>query len=198
MISMTIATLEDAKELVEIYAPYVLHTAITFETEVPSVEEFQKRIETLSANYPYIVIKDGEQCIGYAYASPFHERAAYGWDVDWSIYIKEEYHGHHLSTILFHALKDLLVASGYLRIYSLVTSANSISMKMHDRLGFTSCGYWKHTGYKHNEWYDVAIYEYVINDTDIPKPVIPFSKLDKEVIQDIIHAYNTQLGEIIL
>lgn len=32
---------EDAEKLLAIYAPYVEQTAITFEYEVPTVEEFQ-------------------------------------------------------------------------------------------------------------------------------------------------------------
>ena len=32
----------DIPDLLAIYAPYVLNTAITFEYEVPSVEEFQE------------------------------------------------------------------------------------------------------------------------------------------------------------
>ena len=40
----------DAEELLAIYAPYVEETAISFEYEVPSVDEF--RIEQISAKYP--------------------------------------------------------------------------------------------------------------------------------------------------
>lgn len=36
-----VATREDAKKLVEIYAPYVEKTAITFEYTVPTVKYFE-------------------------------------------------------------------------------------------------------------------------------------------------------------
>ena len=49
------AAVEDAAELLEIYKPYVEHTAITFEYEVPSVEEFKNRIKETLEGYPYIV-----------------------------------------------------------------------------------------------------------------------------------------------
>ena len=45
---------KDAHELLEIYRPYVEDTAITFEYDVPSVEEFAERTPAISANYPYI------------------------------------------------------------------------------------------------------------------------------------------------
>ena len=52
------ATPQDAAALLEIYAPYVEHTAITFEYAVPSLEEFRERIETVSARYPYLKAVD--------------------------------------------------------------------------------------------------------------------------------------------
>ena len=41
-------TVDDAKELLDIYAPYVEQTAITFEYDVPSVSEFVERIKKIS------------------------------------------------------------------------------------------------------------------------------------------------------
>ena len=97
---------EDAEALLSIYAPYVKHTAITFEYKVPSVEEFRKRIAHTLQHYPYLVaerginssapgIKDEADCsacteiAGYAYAGPLHARAAYAWSVETSIYVRE-------------------------------------------------------------------------------------------------------------
>ena len=84
------ATPEDAEALLDIYAPYVNKTAITFEYEVPTVEEFRNRIENTLTRYPYIVIEDNGIIQGYAYTSPFGERIAYKWSVETSIYIRED------------------------------------------------------------------------------------------------------------
>ena len=59
-----IATPEDAARLVAIYAPYVEQTAITFEYEVPSVEEFAGRIEHILEKYPYLVAEAEGEIIG--------------------------------------------------------------------------------------------------------------------------------------
>ena len=108
MLEMKLVDLEDSEGILNVYAPYIKNTAITFETEIPSKKDFWIRVKTLSDKYPYLVVKDQDEIIGYAYASPFHERAAYKWDVDWSVYIKEEYHGKHIATLLFEALKECL------------------------------------------------------------------------------------------
>ncbi len=54
-------TPDDAEELLNIYAPYVKNTAISFEYDVPSVEEFRERIINTAKKYPYIAAqKDGK------------------------------------------------------------------------------------------------------------------------------------------
>ncbi len=50
---------EDAEKLLAIYAPYVEQTAITFEYEVPTVEEFRERIHNTLKKYPYLVAEQG-------------------------------------------------------------------------------------------------------------------------------------------
>ena len=45
-------TMDDAEELLSIYAPYVRDTAISFEYDVPSLSEFQDRIRTISSDFP--------------------------------------------------------------------------------------------------------------------------------------------------
>ena len=73
-VMIRLATPEDAVEILKIYAPYVENTAISFEYEVPSEEEFRERIESTLKRYPYIVAEQEGRIIGYAYVSIFHER----------------------------------------------------------------------------------------------------------------------------
>lgn len=62
----------DAAVLVEIYSYYVEKTAVTFEYETPSVEEFAGRIRDIQKKYPYIVAEENGEILGYAYGSAFH------------------------------------------------------------------------------------------------------------------------------
>ena len=87
-LSIRTASAEDAAGLLEIYRPYVEHTAITFEYEIPTVGEFEERITNTLKRYPYLVAEKDHEMVGYAYVSPFKERAAYDWSVETSIYMK--------------------------------------------------------------------------------------------------------------
>ena len=84
----------DAKNILSVYSYYVEHTAISFEHDVPTVAEFQKRIERTLAKYPYLVaVRDGK-IVGYSYAGPFVGRAAYDWSAELTIYLNPEEKGH--------------------------------------------------------------------------------------------------------
>ncbi len=78
-ITLRIAHPDDAAALLAIYAPYVEHTAITYEYTVPTVEEFSARIEHTPAKIPLYCRERGGELIGYAYTGAFHPRAAYDW-----------------------------------------------------------------------------------------------------------------------
>lgn len=53
------AEINDAQSILDIYSPYIRQTVITFETEVPTLSEFSKRVETILQNYPYLVCETG-------------------------------------------------------------------------------------------------------------------------------------------
>ena len=71
------ATISDVEAMLAIYAPYVEQTAITFEYDVPTTDDFRQRLLRVLAKYPWIVAQEHERIVGYAYASAFKERAAY-------------------------------------------------------------------------------------------------------------------------
>ena len=54
------ATPRDAEQMLRIYTPFVISadcslSNVSFELEVPSVEEFRQRIVDISKKYPYLV-----------------------------------------------------------------------------------------------------------------------------------------------
>ena len=79
MTTIRVATEADAEEILAIYAKYIEQTAITFEYVVPSIEEFRGRIRHTLERFPYLAAEKDGKIAGYAYVSPFKERAAYAW-----------------------------------------------------------------------------------------------------------------------
>lgn len=112
------AKTSDAEELLVIYRPYIENTAITFEYDVPSVEEFADRIKTTLERYPYLVAELDGKIVGYAYAGVFKGRKAYNWSVETSIYVSLDNHENGIGRLLYEKIEEILKKQG-------VTNANA-------------------------------------------------------------------------
>ena len=123
MIEIHEAKEADAAGLLAIYAPYVEHTAITFEYEVPSLEEFTDRIRQTKTKYPYLVAKQDGKVLGYAYAGQFHAREAYAWAVETSIYVDESCKHMGIGGKLHAALEKALKEQGFLNMNACIAYA---------------------------------------------------------------------------
>ena len=182
-----IASLEDAQELVEIYRYYVEKTAITFEYEVPSVEEFKQRMVHVMEKYPYLIAKENDQIVGYAYAGAFHARPAYDWAVETSIYVDELRKHKGIGGKLHDALEQVLKTQGILNMNACIAwpdgeedeTLTKNSGEFHAHLGYRMVGEFQKCGYKFHRWYNMVWMEKIIGEhaDEQPSP-IPFSQLE--------------------
>lgn len=162
------AVAADAAALLAIYAPYVKETAITFEYEVPSVDEFSGRISDTLLKYPYLVAELDGTPVGYAYASAFHPRAAYAWCAETSIYISQAHHGHGIGRLLYKELEKCLKAQNILNLNACIAYPNPESIAFHDALGYHLVGHFHNCGFKLNRWYDMVWMEKMLGEHPIP------------------------------
>lgn len=172
-----VAKVSDAKAIQKIYAPYVEKTNITFEYDIPSVNEMAHRIETTLEKFPYLVAIADNQIVGYAYASAYRTRHAYQWDSELSIYIDENYHGQSVGKRLYEKLLDILKTMHIQNVYACITYPNVKSEKFHQKFGFQLIGCFHQVGYKFNTWHDVIWMEKAIGKRDNVQEIIPFSSL---------------------
>lgn len=157
------AKTEEARKLLEIYAPYVIDTAITFEYDVPSVEEFQRRIENTLQKYPYLVAECNGEILGYAYASSFHTRAAYAWAVETSVYVRLDRKKLGIGKALYEELERQLKMQNILNLYACIAypqeedeHLTKDSVRFHERMGFELIGEFHQCGFKFNRWYNMV------------------------------------------
>ena len=146
----------DAAAIRAIYAPYVSDKATSFEVTIPSVEEMERRIQSYGDRYPWLVFERDGVVLGYAYASTHHERQAYQWSVNVSVYVHADAHRSGLGRALYTALFDLLRRQGFVNAYGGITLPNPASVGLHESMGFTPVGVYTGVGYKFGRWHDVA------------------------------------------
>lgn len=149
----------DAAACAAIYAPFVRDTVISFEEDPPGEPEMRERMEGLTTRYPWLVAEDLGRVVGYAYASPYRDRAAYRWAADVTIYLAPEYQGRGIGRDLYEALFELLATQGVRIACAGIALPNEASVALHVKLGFQLVGIYRRIGWKLGAWHDVAWYQ---------------------------------------
>ena len=158
------AIARDAKSILEIYSHYIENTAATFETQVPSLSDFAKRIDAIAGVYPYLLCEIDGEIVGYAYASRHRERDAYRYDIDVSVYVKNGCQSRGIGTLLYQKLFEALANLNYYNAYASITLPNEGSAALHHKFGFCEIGIHHKTGYKFGKWHDVLWLEKPLKD----------------------------------
>lgn len=192
--TLRLAKLTDAAELLAIYAPFVASSDrtlsdVSFEYEVPSVEEFTERIKNISADYPYIVCEHEGSLLGYVYAHPYMQRGAAV-----TIYLAPEGQGHGLGKVMYTALEALLRLQGIVVTYACITASNEHSVKMHEACGYKIIGTFNNTGFKHGHWLDMVLMEKVIAEhPKQPELIKKIGELPPETVTAVLKEASARL-----
>jgi L-amino acid N-acyltransferase YncA len=162
--AIRLATSDDAEQIQAIYAPFCRDTAVSFETQPPTVDEIRLRsVKTLSS-LPWLVGDDNGHILGYAYASRHRERAAYRWSVDVSVYVREGYRRSGFGRALYSSLLNALRLQGYYNALAGVSLPNPGSVGLHEAMGFQQLGVYRGIGFKHGAWHDVLWLQLQLRD----------------------------------
>ena len=177
------ATEADVPAMLNIYAPYVRETAISFEYDVPSPEEFSGRLRRTLTRYPWLAAEENGTILGYAYASAFHPRKAYEWCAEASIYVAQQARGRRIGSRLYERLETLLTRQHILVLYACIARPPQedehltlASIRFHTRIGYRIVGEFPRCGFKFDRWYDMVWMEKRLAEpTEPPLPVLPFA-----------------------
>ena len=163
----------DAERLLEIYSYYVEQTAVSYECETPSLDEFRNRILETQKNYPYFVAEEGGAIVGYAYAGPFKARAGYRFSCEVTIYLDHNCRGCGFGRGLYEALEAELKERGFRNLYACIADPpeedeylTKASERFHARLGFVRAGTFHGCAYKFGRWYNMIWMEKIVGERD--------------------------------
>jgi L-amino acid N-acyltransferase YncA len=162
------AVAADAGRCAEIYAPYVLETAISFETDPPPAAEMADRIAAAQRSHAWLVLEEDGDVAGYAYGGPFMSRAAYQWATAVSVYLAPGRQGGGRGRALYAALLDRLALRGHRTALAGIALPNDASVGLHRAMGFEPVGTYRRVGWKLGRWHDVAWYQRDFAEDDGP------------------------------
>jgi len=149
----------DTEKMLEIYAPYILNSTVSFETEVPLREEFQRRVFHYQEKLPWIVCNIDNDLAGYAYATDHRQRKAYEVTKELSVYVHNDYRQCGVATGLYTALIEILQAQGVSNVLAGITLPNLESVSFHESMGFKPVGVYHNVGYKFGRYQDTGWWE---------------------------------------
>jgi L-amino acid N-acyltransferase YncA len=120
-------------------------------------------------NYPVIGVEDEAGALmGFATYGVFRERPAYKYTVEHSVYIHKDHRGKGLGRILMERLIDAARAQDLHVMVGGIDATNSISIAMHEKLGFVHAGTIRESGYKFGGWLDLAFYQLTLQTPKQP------------------------------
>jgi len=200
LVSIRMADTEDARGILDVYTPYILDSSVTFEYTVPSIGEFSERISNITKDMPYIVVSIDDEVAGYAYAAHYRGRAAYRWDCELSVYVREDSQRAGIGRMLYEMLFVILKEMNYVHAYACITTPNPQSIRFHEAMGFVKNALFEQCGYKFDRWYDVTWMDYRLMDAPLeqsyriePKPVRSVKDIPEDFIEKLFAEYENKL-----
>ncbi len=170
---------QDVPGILEIYSPFILDTAVTFEETVPEEDSFWERMQLIMSELPFLVCEIDGRIAGYAYASGYRSRASYRWTKEVSVYVHPDFHRKRVALALYSSLNEMVRYQGVADLLAIITLPNESSVSFHEYVGYLKCGEFSKVGYKLNQWQDVGWFELFLQDEhEAPKDrIIPLDEI---------------------
>ncbi|MCL2136601.1 MAG: N-acetyltransferase family protein [Coriobacteriia bacterium] len=179
-LGIRLASPADAQGVLDVFAPYVRDTTVTFLSIVPSVEEYEAKITQILKLYPFLVCTNNDKVVGFAYASEMRSNDGYRWNVELSVYMDGGFQRRGMATALYTALFQILKIQGFVNLYAVIAVPNDASVALHKHFGFREVAVFENTGFKFGEWRDTVWMHHRLEGA----------------IDPLEHGYPTAIGDI--
>jgi L-amino acid N-acyltransferase YncA len=158
------AMVSDSTQLCDIYNYYVLETTITFEEQVVTSEDMAQRIQDTLQNLPWLIWEEGEQVLGFCYATKWKGRCAYRHSVESTVYVRPQATRLGIGSQLYRALLTDLRRSQLHTVIGGIALPNVSSVAFHEKFGFEKVAQFRQVGNKFDKWIDVGYWQLLLTE----------------------------------
>ena len=152
----------DAETITAIYNFYVKETVVSFDIASLDAPTMKKRIINIADAYPYYVCEEDGEVVGFCYAHPWKERAAYDQTLETTIYLSPKVKYRGIGKRLMERLIDECRRREYVTLIACITAENAESCEFHEKLGFEKVSHFHKVGYKFGRFLDVVDYQLML------------------------------------
>ena len=154
------ASVTDVAQICTIYNHYIDTSVISFETVAVTQTEMKERMmHSERRRLPWLVAKNGDTVLGYAYATQWKTRQAYCNSVEISVYLAPETHAKGVGSALYQALFEKLKALDIHAVLACIALPNAQSVALHEKFGMRKVAHFEQVGFKFDRWLDVGYWQ---------------------------------------
>lgn len=145
----------DWEQVRSIYLEGIESGNSTFETDAPSWERWDQEHH----QFARLVMRDGDQVIGWAALAPVSKRNVYRGVAEVTVYVTESARGQSIGRALLEALIAESETNGIWTLQASIFPENTASVKLHLRCGFREVGRRERIAVLNGVWRDTLLFE---------------------------------------
>ena len=151
------ASEEDLPGILAIYNEVMATSTAIFSDQPSTLSERRSWLQARQGQgYPVLVAVDGADVIGFASFGDFRSWPGYRYTVEHSVHVAARVRGRGTGTALVQELLQRATALGKHVMVAGIDAANTGSIRLHERLGFTQVGLLREVGRKFDRWLDLV------------------------------------------
>ncbi|GGL63774.1 N-acetyltransferase [Pseudomonas brenneri] len=162
----------DLPAIRDIYNDAVLNTTAIWNDQPVDLGNRQAWFSArLAQFYPILVAVDAEQVVGYASFGDWRPFDGFRHTVEHSVYVRNDQRGKGLGPLLMQALIERARTCDKHVMVAAIESGNLASIRLHERLGFSTTGQMAQVGTKFGRWLDLTFMQLLLNPGAQPPAV---------------------------
>ncbi|MGH7952153.1 MAG: GNAT family N-acetyltransferase [Limisphaerales bacterium] len=153
-----------AKPILEIFNDAIANSTALYDYKLRTPDMMAGWFDAKTkGKFPVIGIEnEAGELMGFASYGTFRAWPAYKYSVEHSVYVDARSRGQGIGKCLLQEIIASAKAQNYHIIVGGIDAANSVSIYLHKKLGFTFCGTIQQAGFKFGQWLDLSFYQLIL------------------------------------
>ena len=159
-----------AEAILAIFNDAIINSTALYDYKPRTMEMIAAWFDAKSkAKYPVIGIEnDSGDLMGFGSYGTFRAWPAYKYSVEHSVYVEARFRGRGVGKRVLQEVIAAAEGQGYHILVGGIDATNSVSIRLHQALGFSYCGTVRQAGFKFGRWLDLLFYQLILSTPSDP------------------------------